>query len=115
MPAQENDPSIQNVNFSIGIICDVMTAGAAPYVDALASVSGLQNGGACVDVAALVAPLPADDGSDLLSWPWQTCSEFGFYQTCEVGSRCPFAKGYVTLDESMAFCVPRAGVFYLFF
>ena len=28
------------------------------------------------------------------SWQWQTCNEFGFYQTCEIDSQCPFAKGY---------------------
>ena len=108
VPAQENDPSIQNVNFSIGVICDVMTAGAAPYVDALAAVSDLQHGGSCVDVD--VAPLPADDGSDFLSWPWQTCTEFGFYQTCEVGTRCPFARGYVGLDDEIGMCEAAFGV-----
>ena len=108
VPAQENDPSIQNVNFSIGVICDVMTAGAAPYVNALAAVSDLQHGGSCVDVD--VAPLPADDGSDFLSWPWQTCTEFGFYQTCEVGTRCPFARGYVGLDDEIGMCEAAFGV-----
>ena len=45
-----------------------------------------------------------DDGSDALSWPWQTCAEFGFYQTCEVGSQCPFARGYVSVADEISIC-----------
>merc|ERR1712166_1574120 len=37
-------------------------------------------------------------------WGYQTCTEFGFYQTCEVGSECFYTQGYVTLDSMDAFC-----------
>ena len=34
----------------------------------------------------------------------QTCTEWGFYQTCELGSRCPFTQGYNNLSKSVAMC-----------
>ena len=38
-------------------------------------------------------------------WGYQTCTEFGFYQTCEIGSRCFFAQGYNLLPGDDAFCL----------
>merc|ERR1719336_1267143 len=32
-------------------------------------------------------------------WGYQTCTEFGFYQTCEVGSDCFFTQGLVSFDS----------------
>lgn len=111
IPAQENDPFSDTVNASIGTVCEVLLRdGAPPYVDALAALDGLQRGGACVDAKQLTAPLPADDGTDALSWYWQTCAEYGFYQTCEKISRCPFARGYATLADAAAFCGDAFGV-----
>ena len=57
--------------------------------------------GECVDVdhvagvlALNATSLPSDyktGGGDFeRSWFWQTCTEFGFYQTCVPGSDCPF-------------------------
>jgi len=37
-------------------------------------------------------------------WGYQTCTEFGFYQTCEEGSGCFFTQGLATLESSDAFC-----------
>jgi serine protease 16 len=45
-----------------------------------------------------------------MSWMWQTCAEFGFYQTCEVGSNCPFAKGYLPLDSFLNDCEHLFGI-----
>ena len=28
-------------------------------------------------------------------WEYQTCTEFGWYQTCETGTNCPYAQGYL--------------------
>ena len=38
------------------------------------------------------------------SWQWQTCNEFGFYQTCEIDSHCPFAKGYHNKNQDLDIC-----------
>lgn len=73
----------------------------SPLLERLASLSSVAFGGQCVDVdhgaglAALnVTSLPPDyktGGGDFeRSWFWQTCTEFGFYQTCVPGSDCPF-------------------------
>merc|ERR1719215_2094262 len=46
------------------------------------------------DVAASI-----DERSVNLYWGYQTCSEFGFYQTCEVGSDCFFTQGLVSFNN----------------
>lgn len=37
-------------------------------------------------------------------WSWQTCNEFGFYQTCDVGSKCMYTQGLDLLVNEMSFC-----------
>jgi hypothetical protein len=44
------------------------------------------------------------------SWLWQTCTEFGFYQTCELGSQCPFAQGLHPLEQDFMICEIAFGV-----
>jgi hypothetical protein len=56
----------------------------------------------------LASPEAQKDG--LRSWLWQTCTEFGFYQTCEESSLCPFARGYHTLDTDFEICEQAFGV-----
>lgn len=46
----------------------------------------------------------------LRSWLWQTCTEFGFYQTCEMGSHCPYGQGYHTLEHDLQICSFAFGV-----
>lgn len=41
---------------------------------------------------------------------YQTCAEFGFYQTCEVGSKCFFTQGYNTVNSSVSNCQREFGV-----
>jgi len=36
------------------------------------------------------------------SWLWQTCTEFGFYQTC--GDDCPFASHFHSVDMDLELC-----------
>ena len=38
------------------------------------------------------------------SWLWQTCNEFGFYQTCHEDSDCPFARGFHGLNQDYEIC-----------
>ena len=52
----------------------------------------------------------AAGAADALSWPWQTCSEFGFYQTCPLGSRCPFVQGYHNVSDDLAMCSELFGL-----
>ena len=36
------------------------------------------------------------------SWIWQTCTEFGFYQTCD--DDCPFASHFHSIDMDLEIC-----------
>ena len=49
-------------------------------------------------------------GGGLRSWLWQTCTEFGFYQTCETNSSCPYGKGYHTLGQDFQICDYAFGI-----
>jgi len=62
------------------------------------------------------------------SWLWQTCTEFGFYQTCETaggdngtngssgddggggGGGCPFGRGYHPLSQDLEICERAFGI-----
>lgn len=37
-------------------------------------------------------------------WHYQTCTEFGFYQSCASGSACPFVRGLVDLQSEARGC-----------
>lgn len=37
-------------------------------------------------------------------WTYQTCTEFGWYQTCETGSNCPYTQGYNTISWALDIC-----------
>ena len=37
-------------------------------------------------------------------WGWQTCTEFAFYQTCDVDSTCMYTRGLDLLEDEMSFC-----------
>lgn len=56
----------------------------------------------------------ADPFSGLLGgnrqWLWQTCTEFGFFHTCEEGSDCPFAKGYHPVEKDLELCEKSFGL-----
>jgi len=41
---------------------------------------------------------------------YQTCTEWGFYQTCPVGSSCPYVQGLHTLDIDYDICQSAFGV-----
>ena len=40
--------------------------------------------------------------SGMRSWLWQTCTEFGFYQTCT--DDCPFASHFHSIDMDLEIC-----------
>lgn len=104
--AQENDPLARGPAANVAQICDALLAHDDP-VAGLANVSRLQHAGACVQTSSaneIALPALLLDRTDALSWPYQTCTEYGFYQTCELDSDCPFAKGYVLLEDEISMC-----------
>ncbi len=68
----------------------------------------------CVDIdwEKMISFLSSDaaevDGTR--SWLWQTCTEMGFYQTCELNSTCPYGKGFHTVDQDLEICERAFGI-----
>jgi serine protease 16 len=44
------------------------------------------------------------------SWLWQTCTEFGFYQTCNYNRSCPYGQGWHPLSQDLDICRIAFGV-----
>lgn len=53
---------------------------------------------------------PTPQNANDISWQYQTCNEFGFYQTCEVDSSCPYARGYHGIDMDLELCQKLFGI-----
>jgi len=101
-PSQGNDPSCAEPGCNIGSICTTMTNTATgTTVQRLAKLS--QNQAKWVPSRESVKSVKSSAGEPDY-WGYQTCAEFGFYQTCEVGSECFYTQGYVTLASMDAFC-----------
>jgi len=82
-------------------------------VENFADIHGKQHGTDEIDISweSYVSYFLSNttDPNDI-AWIWQTCSEFGFYQTCETRSNCPFAKGYHPLSQDMELCRVLFGI-----
>ena len=59
---------------------------------------------------ASTAPVAATAHEQLDYWGWQTCTEFGFYQTCEIGSICFYTQGLNLLPDMDDFCKVDYGI-----
>jgi hypothetical protein len=117
-PSQGNDPACQNEDCDIAKICATMNAGS-DNVASLAAVAKASPASA----AALSSARPAErsascDASprtrgaheELDYWGWQTCTEFGFYQTCDLGSNCFYTQGLNLLPDMDGFCASDYGI-----
>jgi len=113
-PAQSNDPTCTRSNCNIARSCATVGEGP-PSKTPLERLSTLAGGpgaaAASVDQPggddARAAEPPSQLGHPhrvLDYWGWQTCTEFGFYQTCEEGTDCMFTQGLVLLDSFTASC-----------
>jgi len=118
-PSQGNDPSCSYPACNIGKICAIMVdTSTGDEVHRLAKLRKTQESWArplrerrlarhaqLRLAAAGQAPQLFDD-----YWGYQTCSEFAFYQTCEVGSRCFYTQGLVTLADYLPMCQTNYGI-----
>jgi len=103
-PSQGNDPSCTQPGCNIEQICKIMVdASKGDEVARLASLRNLQ-------LAAGVLRADGDEPNELDYWGYQTCTEFGFYQTCEVGSKCFYTQGLDLLADNMAMCTSEFGI-----
>lgn len=97
-------------NFTIESVCSIMTSHPAPY-DALVHLNGLflkSNNLKCADnrwqdMLDQMANTTFDSPvGDMRQWIYQTCSQFGYYQSCE-GDDCPFSS-HMTLAPNLELC-----------
>jgi len=102
-PIQSNDPACTDDGCNIAKVCgDYLlnpSKGPDPLTRLLAMYKSLMLGDEqCLDFSwasyvdgyrneSAALPLSGDR-----SWLWQTCTEFGFYQTCDPGTQCPFTS-----------------------
>ena len=112
-PAQSNDPACTAPLCNIAKICEVMAANdTKTNVERLAV---LRNGGAGARAAAARAAEASAVEEEAASaarsphetldyWGYQTCTEFGFYQTCEDGTECFYTQGLDLLEDNDDFC-----------
>jgi serine protease 16 len=116
-PSQSNDPNCEEHVCNIEKICAVMTnvSYGATALDRLASI---YNYAQAKPNSRQYQQLVRRQGNQVTNqlkeeadyWGYQTCTEFAFYQTCEVGSKCMFSQGLATLDSEVAFCLALFGI-----
>jgi len=101
-PTQGNDPVCGQPACNIEKICAIMTDNATTTcnVKKLAQVSSIQS--VMIEEAQRFANATMGDWADY--WGYQTCTEFGFYQTCDNGSKCMYTQGLDLLRDQIAFC-----------
>jgi len=87
----------ESPSLNITAACDMVLAGSSPLqglIDFTLSVAG----GQCTDnsytdmIAQLTGTSQPQAGVGVRSWTWQTCQEFGYFQTTD-NNKQPFAKG----------------------
>jgi serine protease 16 len=90
---------------NVSQVCQIMLQPATDAVSNLANFTLQANKGECLDfswadVIAGLSNTTADPASNERQWYWQTCTEFGYYQTCDANTTCPF-KSPAALDLSL--------------
>lgn len=107
-PAQANSPRCSTPGCGISQICSIMTnASLGDPLHRLAALRLAQDGDGSNMLSTCEmdwempgdVPTKYDENTVDLYWGYQTCTEFGFYQTCEVGSDCFFSQGLVSFDN----------------
>ena len=110
-PVQGNDPVCRKQACNIERVCYILLDDSiGSLLDRLALLVNISTGGECLDVSydnyvAQLLNTTLMGGVERI-WTYQTCAEFGFYQTCDPGSQCPFIS-HPHLDDlqySLDFC-----------
>lgn len=111
IPAQSNDPSCSKDLCNLQKVCEFLIASQNEGDSAIQSLAKLANEQrttpcATVDWHAFLHDISSTviEKENWRSWVWQTCTEFGYYQTCEDESVCPFSRGLHTIDMDYEIC-----------
>lgn len=110
-PVQSNDPACTTPLCNIESICSYLTGpelAEQDNVHKLASLAAAMSGGSCqvVSYDAMIQAM-ANPKNPVRSWLYQTCTEWGFYQTCPVGSRYDMLKFLIVFVLHKLFLVCR--------
>jgi hypothetical protein len=118
-PVQSNDPSCTTPYCNIASICTELTKPDADGntdilknpMERLASLSAAMRNNKCVTVNAdASASFWAASNNPDRSWLYQTCTEWGFYQTCSTDSRCPYTQGLHNIQSDLDLCESAFGI-----
>lgn len=112
LPVQSNDPACTTPLCNIASVCTYLTETATgDSMSRLAQLSAAQSGGTCKPVSyQMMIDAYSNPKNPGRSWLYQTCTEWGFYQTCPVGSGCPYTQGLHTLDTDYDICSKAFGI-----
>ena len=104
LPAQGNDPACTSPLCNIESICENLTQSkAATEYDTMVALSA-QMSSSCKFVSHAAEILAfKEKASPSRVWEYQTCSEWGFYMTCE-SDECPFVQGLPALEAAIDIC-----------
>lgn len=105
LPTQSNDPACTSKLCNIDKICSYLTTSEEDSSMNKLSALSLEMSSSCKFVshaATVAAYTPVSSPSRV--WLYQTCSEWGFYMTCEAGTTCPFATGLKNLEQNLDIC-----------
>jgi len=120
-PAQGNNPASHEAASNIKTICEVMIdTSIGDPINRLASLVEKQ-GRSATDCEMdwtkySIHHRTKKDSPDVSHnyWGYQTCTEFGFYQTCEVGSQCFYTQGLISFNDPSkhpdSFCLAEFGI-----
>jgi serine protease 16 len=105
LPAQSNDPACTTPYCDIGSICKLLTdTTIGTPIERLATLSKAQNPACKLPSYDAVVEFYSSPKNPDRSWLYQTCTEWGFYQTCNTGSKCPYTQGLHTVDTDLDLC-----------
>lgn len=112
-PAQSNDPACTSPGCNIDKVCNnfMLNTSLGSPLTRLAALVNVTQGPACMDTSyanykATITNTTVAGGTNRI-WLYQTCAEFGFYQTCEPDTHCPFTaeQGLVDLPWLLQDCL----------
>jgi len=110
-PAQSNDPTCTRPGCNVNEICKIMAnISLGDEATRLSMLRKAQLDSETTEETELRTKfeqrkpanerLAAGEPLDFFDyWGYQTCAEWGFYQTCEVGSQCFYTQGLLLLDD----------------
>jgi len=109
LPVQSNDPSCTTPNCNIGKICSTLLSDSSS--SSMQRLANYAKSATCASVSyTKMIESMANPKNPSRSWLYQTCSEWGFYQTCNVGTECPYTQGLHDLSVDYDICLKAFGL-----